>query len=93
MSDGILVKPAQLRECAGNLKSGASTIQGCVEAVDSAIQSLSGRFEGMSADEIRSRYAQARERIESFRPLIDKFAKELEATADRFEKADKAISG
>lgn len=93
MSDGILVKPPQLRECSGNLKNSASTIQGCVEAVDTALQSLTGRFEGLSADEIRTRYAQARERIESFRPLIDKFAKELEATADRFEKADKAITG
>jgi len=88
----ILVKPPQLREISANLKTSASTIQGCVDAVDAALKSLQGGFEGMSAEEIRSRYAQARERMQEFKPLIDKFAQELEITADRFEKADKAIS-
>ncbi len=88
----ILVKPPQLRESSGNLKTSANTIQGCVEAVNSALQSLQGRFEGMSAEEIRSRYARAYERIQDFKPLIDKFAQELEVTAERFEKADRAIS-
>lgn len=88
----ILVKPPQLREISANLKTSAGTIQGCVDAVETALKSLQGGFEGMSAEEIRSRYAQARERMHEFKPLIDKFAQELEMTADRFEKADKAIS-
>lgn len=92
MSD-ILVKPPQLRECSANLKSSAKTIQACIDAVDAELQSLQGRFEGVSAEEIRARYARARERIQSFRPLVQKFARELETTANRFEKADKSISG
>lgn len=89
MSDGgILVKPQQLEECAANLNNSAKTIQSCVDAVDSIIKSLTGNFEGISAEEIQARYAQARQRIESFRPLVAKFARELNSTATRFTKAD-----
>ena len=88
----ILVKPPQLREYSMNLKASAKTVQSCIDAVDAAMMSLQGRFEGVSADEIRGRYLQVRERVQEFRPLIEKFGNELETTADRFERADKAIS-
>ena len=94
MSDnnGILVKPPQLRKSAAQLFQSAKTIQSCVNAVDQQIQALGPTvFEGRSADEIRTRYQRLREKVFSFKPLVDSFGKNLEGAAARFKQRIKAL--
>ncbi len=95
MSDqGILIKPPQLRKTAAQLFQSAKTIQACVDSIDQQIQALGpARFSGVSADEIRQRYYRLREKVYSFKPLVDSYAKELEAAATRFEQADRSLEG
>ena len=91
MSD-ILVKPPQLRISAEIMHQSAKAIQACVDTIDQQIQALGpAKFEGISADEFRATYARLRERVYSFKPIVDKFAGELEAAAMRFEQADKSL--
>lgn len=86
----ILVKPAELKSAANDLKKNAADIQRCVEAVDAIINTLGpSRFEGARADALRGRYQRLREQIYSFKPLVTRFAMELDEAAARFSAADK----
>jgi WXG100 family type VII secretion target len=92
MSD-ILVKPHQLRKSATQLLQSARTIQMAVDLIDREIQALGpSRFEGVSAEEIRSRYQRMREKVYSFKPMVDSYAKKLEEAAVRFEQADRTLN-
>lgn len=86
----ILVKPAELKQSSTDLHKNARDIQTAVDNVDSAIKALGpSRFEGVRADALRTRYQQLRDRIYSFKPLIDAFANDLDQAATRFEAADR----
>ncbi|MCC6500907.1 MAG: WXG100 family type VII secretion target [Anaerolineales bacterium] len=86
----ILVKPAELKQTSTDLRKAASVIQNAVEQVDTAIKSLGpSRFEGNRADTLRANYQRLRDKIYSFKPLIDAFANELDQAASRFEAADR----
>jgi WXG100 family type VII secretion target len=86
----ILVKPAELKQSAVDLRKNAKDIQTAVDQVDAAIKALGpSRFEGVRADTLRGRYQRLRERIYSFKPLIDAFANDLDQAATRFEAADR----
>lgn len=86
----ILVKPVELKSISNDLRKNAADIQTAVDAVDSIIKSLGpSRFEGARADALRNRYSKIREQIYSFKPLVTKFAVELDQAANRFSAADK----
>jgi WXG100 family type VII secretion target len=86
----ILVQPPQLKQSATDLRKNANDIQRAVNAVDAAIKALGpSRFEGVRADTLRANYQRLRDRIYSFKPLIDAFANDLDQAATRFEAADR----
>lgn len=86
----ILVKPIELKNISNDLRKNAADIQRAVEAVDAIIKSLgTSRFEGARADALRNRYSKIREQIYNFKPLVTKFAVELDQAAARFSAADK----
>ena len=86
----ILVKPPEIKMAANDLRKDAADIQRCVDNVDGIIKGLGpSRFEGTRADNLRQRYSRLRDQIYSFKPLIDKFAREFDDAADRFTAADK----
>jgi WXG100 family type VII secretion target len=86
----ILVKPAELKQVSNDLRKNAADIQRSIDAVDAIIKALGpSRFEGARADALRSRYARIREQIYNFKPLVTKFANELDNAATRFSAADK----
>lgn len=86
----ILVKPADLKLSATDVRKSANTIQHAVDQVDAAIKELGPtRFEGVRADTLRGNYQRLRDKIYGFKPLIDAFATELEQAASRFEAADR----
>jgi WXG100 family type VII secretion target len=87
----ILVKPAELKQSSTELQKNARDIQTAIDHVDAAIKALGpSRFEGVRADTLRGNYQRLRDKIYSFKPLIDAFAADLEQAASRFEAADRA---
>jgi WXG100 family type VII secretion target len=86
----IRVEPAKLKLSASDLRKNARDIQTAIDNVDGAIKALGpSRFEGMRADTLRGHYQRLRERIYSFRPLIEAFSNDLDQAATRFEAADR----
>jgi WXG100 family type VII secretion target len=89
MSD-ILLRPPQLRTIADQIRQHAKTVQQAIDAVDAKIKSLGpNRFEGIRADALRAHYKSNRDKFYNFKKILDNFAAELEASAIRFETADK----
>lgn len=91
MSDGsgILIKPEQLSNAAQVLRESAKKVQASIDEVDEQFQSLGPtRFEGVSADTIRARYAKRREKFYQFKPFIESFVRKLESIAADFTKVD-----
>jgi murein DD-endopeptidase MepM/ murein hydrolase activator NlpD len=89
----ILVRPQQLRLTAQTLRQKARTVRTALETVDRILKELTPvKFEGSRASSLRSRYTRARAKIFEAPGLIETFAKELETTAQVFEKADQATN-
>jgi WXG100 family type VII secretion target len=86
----INIIPSELRNTADQIREHAKRMQAALDAVEADMRALGpGTFEGMRADNLRARYNQVRDRIFNFKPLLDKFAMELDNAAIRFEAADK----
>lgn len=93
MADGILIKPPQLREAAAALRQSAKTVQASINEVDEQIKALDkSRFEGVSADTIRAKYARLRDKFYSFKPFVDRLAGQMELIAAEFTKSDNQSS-
>ena len=86
----ILVRPPQLRSTAETIRQKARTLRTTLEKVDQILKGLGAdQFEGARAATLRSRYSQTRAKIVNAPGVIETFAKELDTTAQIFEKADK----
>ncbi len=89
----ILIRPPQLRSTAETLRQKSKLVRTALEHVDKLLNELKAdRFEGARAAALRSRYAARRDKIFQAPQLIEKFAQELETTAQVFEKADRAAA-
>lgn len=85
----ILVRPPELSQAAEDIRNYAKRLQTALDAVDSDMRSLIGKFEGQRAEALQSRYNKIREQIYRFKPLVDHFAKDLDESAARFTAADR----
>lgn len=87
----IQVRPDQLESDASAIRSHADRIQAAIEAVDAEIQKNNADvFAGHMADALRSRYAQMREQLMAFSPMLKQFAQQLDEAAQSFRQADTA---
>lgn len=85
----IQVRPDQLEADAETLRTHATRIQTAIDAVDAEIQRMNvDVFSGHMADSLRARYAQMREQMMSFAPMLKQFSLKLDEAAASFRQAD-----
>lgn len=85
----ILVRPAELRQAAEELRSRAQKVDRALQLIDSAINQLKGdSFLGHRANALQSNYQSKREALQKAKELILHFVADLETAAQVFEKAD-----
>lgn len=85
----ILVKPQDLDAKASQIRDHAQKIQAAIDAVDADINALgTSVFEGHRATEMRTRYTRYRDYLSAFKPMLERFAIELEMAAAKFRAAD-----
>lgn len=89
----IVVRPVELRQTASQIRGSAKKIGQALLSIDSDIQSLKGDiFLGNRANAVQSHYQAKRDALQKAADLVTLFAKDLEAAATVFEKADKSSS-
>jgi surface antigen len=90
----ILVKPDQLRKTGSNIENSAKNINRAMENLDQIMRALGpSQFEGMNAGELRQRYAVKRDLLRKAPDTVNRFAATLVQLADRFEQADRRLTG
>lgn len=90
----ILVKPGDLRHASSDLRQSARRISHSISEVDALLRAVGpAQFSGRQADQIRTRYRSAREKLFAADDLVNQFAATLERLAKEFEKTDRALSG
>ena len=89
MSGEILIVPQDLEAKAGQIRDHAQKIQAAIDAVDADINALNASvFEGHRASELRTRYTRYRDYLTAFKPMLERFASELDMAAAKFRAAD-----
>jgi WXG100 family type VII secretion target len=90
MAGIIEVRPQDLDTKAAQIRQHAQKIQAAIDAVDTDINSLNAsQFEGNRATDLRTRYRRYSDYLRSFKPMVERFAIELEQAATKFRIADK----
>ena len=85
----IQVRPQDLMSKASQIRDHAKKIQAAIDSVDGDIKALNtSQFEGHRATELRSRYQKYHDYLNAFRPMIERFANELDLAAAKFKAAD-----
>jgi hypothetical protein len=85
----ILIKPTDLITASTELRAHAKSLQDALNIIDTEIQSLGiGRFDEARAKALRARYDRIKEQTKLVKPLIDRFALDLENAASRLQAAD-----
>ena len=85
----IEVRPQDLMSKATQIRDHAQKIQAAIDAVDGDINALNtSQFEGNRATELRTRYKQYRDYLSAFKPMVERFANELDMAAAKFKAAD-----
>lgn len=93
-SGGIKIVPAEVEGNAEEIRAHAARIQAAVDAVDAQIQQMNESvFAGNMANELRTRYANTREAIMNFTPMLNRYAETLDEAAAAFRGADNAATG
>lgn len=89
----ILVKPAELKQTAQQLRASAKKISAAMQNIDKVMASLKGtKFLGNRADLLQSHYAPKREALQRAKDIVAAFAADLDQAATSFEQADKGSS-
>lgn len=89
----ILVRPAELRQIASQMRESAKKIGQALQNIDSDIQSLkSDKFLGNRANAVQSHYQAKRDALQKAKDLVLHFANDLETAANVFEQADNSIT-
>lgn len=89
MSEGILIRPQEVRNKIAAVREHAKQIESATLAVDNVMNAVGpATFSGRTADAIRRRYAAVRERVASFRPKMEQFALHLENITNTISGAD-----
>lgn len=89
---GIIIKPEDLIAAANVLRESSKMVQTAIDEVDQQIQALGPtRFQGVSADTIRGKYAKMRDQFYGFKPFIDQFANKMDSIAVDFKAVDQNL--
>ena len=89
----ILVRPAELRQIASQMRNSANKIGQALQSIDSDIQSLKGdKFLGNRANAVQSHYQAKRDALQRAKELVLHFSTEIETAAGVFEQADRGQS-
>lgn len=90
----ILVRPNELRQAAGQLRTQAKKISNAINLFDTAMTLLQGnQFMGNRANVLQRTYQPKRDALLRASALITEFATDLQRAADTFEHADKGQQG
>ncbi|HIE25510.1 MAG TPA: hypothetical protein EYP74_05850 [Anaerolineales bacterium] len=85
----IQVRPQDLMSKATQIRDHAQKIQAAIDSVDADIRSLNvSQFEGHRATELRTRYNRYHDYLTAFKPMVERFANELDMAAQKFKAAD-----
>ena len=86
----IQVKPQDLMSKAEQIRAHTQKIQVAIDAVNADINALNtSQFEGYRVTELRTRYQKYHDYLSSFKPMVDRFANELDLAAQKFQAADR----
>ena len=90
--DGLTIRPEELRNAAGEMKSKIEAIKENLQTASNVMNQTSSSFEAGSADALRQKYNELKGKFDKFYNEMTSYANFLEATAATYERTDEEIA-
>lgn len=86
--NGLLIQPEELYKSAREFIEAGKETQAIIKRLDEATDNLENKWAGVTQQVFYEQYRELRQYMEGFAAMMTNVAQEMQAMAERFEKAD-----
>jgi len=84
----LIIQPEELQKSAQAFKKASKDTSAILKKLDETTSSLENKWSGVTQQTFYKQYRELRQYMEGFAAMMTNIAQEMQAMADRFEKAD-----